>query len=117
MSRRNTVLAWLSKSAVPWYLLTAGVTAFFTYFALDLNRAKLGVPWLYTGDALATADHFKTTLEQGWYEHNPNLGAPWGQNYNDFPVADNLHMIAAKVLGLFSGHWPVVLNIDRKSVV
>ncbi|WP_116282008.1 hypothetical protein [Subtercola boreus] len=111
MSRQNTVRAWLSKSAVPWYLLTAGVTAFFTYFALDLNRAKLGVPWLYTGDALATADHFKTTLEQGWYEHNPNLGAPWGQNYNDFPVADNLHMIAAKVLGLFSGHWPVVLNM------
>ncbi|WP_146078135.1 hypothetical protein [Subtercola sp. Z020] len=111
MSRRAAFTGWLRVSALPWYLLTAGVTALFTFFALDLDRAKIGVPWLYSGDALATADHFKTTLEQGWYEHNPNLGAPHGQNYNDFPVADNLHMIAAKVLGLFSGHWPVVLNL------
>ncbi|GGF14062.1 hypothetical protein [Subtercola lobariae] len=101
----------LLHSDAPWYALTAGITALLTYFALGLRYAALSIPWLYNGDALSTADHFKTTLEQGWYEHNPNLGAPSGQFYNDFPVADNLHMIAAKVLGLFNGQWPIVLNM------
>ncbi|QWT25022.1 hypothetical protein KPL76_06655 [Subtercola sp. PAMC28395] len=104
-------LSRIARSELPWYALTAGLSALLTYFALGLSTARLSVPWYYTGDAIASADHFKTTLEQGWYEHNPDLGAPAGQNYNDFPVADNLHMIAAKVLGLFDGRWPVVVNM------
>lgn len=100
----------LLRSDAPWYALTAGVTSVVTYFALALWSARLDIPWLYQGDSLSTAAHFKTVLEEGWYEYQPSLGAPSGQVYNDFPTADNLHMIAAKIIGLFTDSWPVAIN-------
>ncbi len=101
----------LLRSDAPWYALTAGVTTVVTYLALGLSSARLDIPWLYQGDSLSTAAHFKTVLEEGWYEYQPSLGAPAGQVYNDFPTADNLHMIAAKILGLFTDSWPVAINL------
>lgn len=95
--------AWVYLSAAASSMATAGV-------ALQLWKADLAVPLTYRGDALPVGAHFKTVFEQGWYEFQPNLGAPWGQTYNDFPTADNLHLIAAKVLGLFTSDWAVAMN-------
>ena len=93
------------------YLVTAAVTGLMTFLALELWKADLRVPLQYAGDALPTAAHFKTVIEEGWYEHQPRLGAPWGQVYFDFPTADNLHLIAAKVIALFTSDWAVALNV------
>ena len=45
----------------------------------------------------------KGILEHGWYWHNPNLGAPEGQQLFDFPVlsGDPLNVLLLKFLGLF----------------
>ncbi|WP_127792895.1 hypothetical protein [Agromyces sp. LHK192] len=93
------------------YAVTAVVTGIATYIALALWRADLRVPLSYAGDALPTGAHFKTVIEEGWYEHQPRLGAPTGQFYSDFPTADNLHMIAAKIISLFTSDWAVALNV------
>lgn len=92
------------------YAAAAAVTSLVTYIALELWKADLRVPLVYAGDALPTGAHFKTVIEEGWYEHQPRLGAPWGQFYNDFPTADNLHLVAAKVIALFTSDWAVALN-------
>ena len=78
---------------------------------LRLWRATWNIPFFYTGDAIATGAHIKATLEWGWYEYQPDLGAPYGQHYHDFPFSDNLHLAVMRVLGLFTGSWPVVFNV------
>jgi hypothetical protein len=93
------------------YLATALLTAMITVISLQLWKANLGVPFAYGGDAAAVGAHFKTVLQEGWYEHQPRLGAPAGQFYNDFPTADNLHLIAAKLIGLFTSEWAVAMNV------
>ncbi|MDJ0336516.1 hypothetical protein QMG83_14910 [Salinibacterium sp. G-O1] len=93
------------------YVLTFAVTTFVTFWALQLWKARIDVPLTYSGDALPTGAHFKTVIETGWYEYQRLLGAPFGQTYNDFPTADNLHFIAAKVLSLFTHDWAVAMNV------
>ena len=80
-------------------------------FALQLWSARLDVPFVYTGDGLSTAAHIKTVLETGWYESQSLLGAPAGQVFHDFPTADNLHLIAARIIGLFTADFAVAINV------
>lgn len=76
-----------------------------------LWRATWSIPLSYSGDAIGAAAMVKTTLETGWYESQPRLGAPFGQHYHDFPFADDLHLVGIKMLGLFTHNWPVVFNL------
>lgn len=93
------------------YVWAAVLSSIATVGTLRLWHLKLGIPYLYTGDALPTAAHVKTVLQQGWFEYEPHLGAPRGEIYFDFPQADNFHLIAVKVIGLFTDQWPVALNV------
>ncbi len=104
------VLQWWERSDYPVYLLSVALTIFATVRALNLWLADLRVPFVYSNDATAILAHFKTVLETGWYEYQPSLGAPLGQNYHDFPQADNLHMMVADILGLLSHDVAVVVN-------
>ena len=69
-------------------------------------------PLAYASDALFYEGVVKGTLDNGWYLHNPRLGAPAGQNFHDFPVVgnDSLQLLIVKVLGLFSDNAIVVTN-------
>jgi hypothetical protein len=93
------------------YILTALVTGVLTTTALELWNAKLTVPLTYWGDALATADHFKTVMETGWFTYQPLLGAPYGQTYSDFPTAENLNFMAAGVFGFITRNFMVAMNL------
>jgi phosphoglycerol transferase len=53
----------------------------------------------------------KHTLERGWYESTPRLGAPYGQEFHDFPMADNLHLLAAKASGVVVDQYSVFVNL------
>jgi hypothetical protein len=79
--------------------------------AMNLWKADLDVPFSWSGDAVASAAHVKATMQWGWYENQPDLGAPYGQTYHDFPFGDNLPLVFAKVAGWFTGSWPVVFNL------
>ncbi len=103
---------WLTSSESALYVLVFDRHVWRSrHVALQLWNARLDVPFLYRGDALPTGAHFKTVIETGWYEYQPALGAPLGQTYHDFPAADNLHMIAARIIGFFVPDWPVAMNL------
>ena len=79
---------------------------------LHLWDADLGIPFAGAGDALFFQMLVKDTLDHGWLLTNPDLGWPFGQELYDYPVAgaDGLHVVAIKVLGLFSSNPAWVLN-------
>jgi len=55
----------------------------------------------------------KGVLQHGWWLENPDLGAPFGQEFYDFPVmvGDSLHLALIKLLGVFSSEPVLVLNL------
>ncbi len=81
--------------------------------ALRLWRAELGVPFEYSGDATYMLMSLKSVFDHGWYEVNPSLGAPFGQELYDYPFlnGDNLNIVVVKLLGLFSSDPAVALNV------
>src|SRR5690606_10866225 len=89
------------------FALTSGITV----VALELWNARLNVPLWYRGDSIANGAHFKTLREQPWYEFQPMLGAPHGQVLHDFPTADNLHFLAAKLIAFVTPDWATGMNL------
>jgi phosphoglycerol transferase len=87
-------------------VLNLGVTS----FMLRLWRATWTVPFFYTGDAVGSAAHVKATFEWGWYEYQPDLGAPYGQHYHDYAFSDNLHLVLLKAFTPFTDNWPIAFN-------
>jgi phosphoglycerol transferase len=78
-------------------LLCLGLLA----FVMKLWNAGLSVPFEYHDDTLFTLAAVKGTIDNGWYLQNPLLGAPYGQDLHDFPVAESLHFGILKALALF----------------
>lgn len=97
--------------AASFYAALGLVSAAAAIRATGVNGRGWGIPLGYSGDALSGGAQFKNVLETGWYEWNPDLGAPWGQHYHDFPMADNLHLIVARLLGVFTDQWAVAFNV------
>lgn len=104
-------LRWWVRSELPVYLLSIVATCLATVHAMNLTAADLTVPFVYSNDATAVLAHFQTVLNTGWYEFAPQLGAPIGQTYHDFPQADNLHMMFALVMRLFTHSAAVAVNV------
>ena len=80
---------------------------------LKLWDADFRVPLRYNGDALLNQSIVKSVLDYGWYGTNPKLGAPFGQELYDYPVANgnNLHALLIAGLGLFSSDSGLVTNV------
>lgn len=69
------------------------------------------VPIGYDGDALAVAAHTKTIIETGWYESQPALGAPSGQDYHDYPTQDDANFLALRLITAAVPVWGAAMNI------
>ena len=93
------------------YLASLLLTAVAVTFIMRLWRATWDAPFYNTGDAVASAAHFRTTMDTGWYEFTPKLGAPYGQHYHDFPFSDELHPAMARLLGVFTDDLGVAFNL------
>ena len=93
------------------YTTSGALGALLGLISHDVFGRSLRVPLFYKGDALFYGAAIKGTLVNGWYEVNPYLGAPMGQNQHDFPQADNLQYVIAKLLGAFSDDWALVFNL------
>src|SRR4051794_14143440 len=78
-----------------------------------LWRADLGVPFLYSGDANLVLMVIKGGLHDGWFLNNHDLGAPFGQQLQDYPVlsGDSLHLLGMKALGLFIDNYAAAVNV------
>jgi hypothetical protein len=78
---------------------------------LRLWQVDLSVPLGYNGDSTLYQSLFKGALEHGWYLSNPNLGMPDGHALHDFPMADGLHFLAVKLLGLPFSDYAIPFNL------
>jgi hypothetical protein len=97
-------------------ILSAGAAAALAVLAVTLSfrlwDAHFGIPFDYHGDATAVAMIIKAIQRHGWYLHNPDLNAPFGQHFHDIPLgAANLQLLMLKVLGLFTSNVPAILNL------
>jgi hypothetical protein len=93
--------------------LAAGLSGLFAVLVLHSWRGALGVPYSYSGDGNLHNGFVKTVLDHGWYWHNPNLGAPTGQQLFDYPVlnGDTLNVLLLKLLGVFGLDAATAINL------
>jgi hypothetical protein len=103
------------RARIPWGACGAALLAFLgAALTLRLWRANLSVPFRYSvvDDTKFYLSLIKGILDHGWYLNNPSLGAPFGQQFYDFPQgADNLNLLAIKGLGVLWPHAAVVINL------
>src|SRR5437879_7632677 len=53
----------------------------------------------------------KGMVENGWYLHNPAVGAPTGLDMYDFPMAELLHFGILKLLACFTSDVALIHNL------
>src|SRR5262245_10880010 len=98
-------------SAVTGYTIALALCLGILTWQLKLWRADLSVPLAYKYDGLFTAMWIKGLLENGWYLHNDRLGMPSGSDLHDFPMPDNLHFLALKLLGYVCRDYALTYNL------
>jgi hypothetical protein len=93
--------------------LAAALSSLAGFLVLEPWRGSLHVPYNYTGDANFYHSMLKGILEHGWFWHNPNLGAPEGQQLFDYPglSGDPLNVVLMKAIALFTSDAAVVVNV------
>src|SRR5262245_54453870 len=80
------------------YALALLLCSLILAWQLRLWRLDLCVPLAYSHDGLVSAMYVKAVVDNGWYLHNPHLGAPAGLDLADFPMADGLHFLLVQLL-------------------
>lgn len=83
----------------------------FAAWIYRFNEVPLEVPLAYSGDALYYGALIKGVIENGWYLHNPSLGAPFGLDMGPFPMSDNTHFAMLWLIGLFTDEFGSALNV------
>lgn len=75
------------------YTFSAALSIAILIFLMQLWKANLSVPLDYNADGLFSTIMVKGLIENGWYFNNKYLGAPFGLEMYDFPMADNFHFL------------------------
>src|SRR5947209_19454964 len=102
MSEPSPASGWGRASAA--YGVTAALSLLTAVLVLDLPHADLTVPFRYEADAVWNAVWVRGIIENGWFLHNPRLGAPGEQDMHDYPVPDTLHFFLLKLIALAFPH-------------
>ena len=103
----------LTRADLPWGVAAVVLSCVGAFLALQLWNADLRMPFSYGGDGVYNQLIVKTVLDHGWYQHNPDLGAPFGMKLYDFAVVsgDNLQIVLMKAIGIFSSDSALVENL------
>lgn len=109
-SRRRRAAFAVTREGVAVVAITLACVA----CALRLWRADLSVPLRYTpvDDTKFYLMLVKGIIDHGWYLTNSSLGAPFGQQLNDYPQGgDNLSLLMIRGLALLSSNPALVANL------
>ncbi|MCA9232966.1 MAG: hypothetical protein KDA57_20135 [Planctomycetales bacterium] len=87
-------------------LLCTGIAA----WTLGYDTTPLSIPVNYSGDGLYYGLLAKGILDNGWYLHNPYLGAPFGLDMGLFPMADDTHFAMLWLIGKLAGDFGSTLT-------
>jgi hypothetical protein len=81
-------------------------------FSLQLWHAHLHLPLVYGSDGIGAQALVKNLISGGWVWTNHALGAPFGQEFYDYPVAtDDLNYLTIKVIGFFFADSARAMNV------
>jgi hypothetical protein len=102
-------MPWLRE--LLWVLGTALAATLVTIIDLKLWDASMSIPISGAfNDATFFLSAVKGVVEHGWFWHNPDLGAPFGQTNFDFAAdfGDSGHYVVIRFLALFI-HNPIAV--------
>jgi phosphoglycerol transferase len=103
--RKQLILDWFSS------ILVALLCTVFAAWVLGYEKVSTAIPVAYSGDGLYYGVLIKGIIENGWYIHNPYLGAPFGLDMGAFPMADGTHFFVLKLLGALTGEFGSALTL------
>jgi phosphoglycerol transferase len=70
------------------------------------------LPFDTRSDATLISMMVKNMTENGWYLNQPRLGAPFGQQFYDFPHGgESIQLGAMRVLTAITGDWGLAMNL------
>jgi hypothetical protein len=93
-------------------VLTAVAALMLAYLALKVWRGDLDVPFAYEQETQYYLMLAKAMEDHGGYFENPSLGAPFGQELQDFAVGtDRLNLDLLRLLGLVFGSPAAAVNV------
>lgn len=101
-------LVILAVILAPW---KADWTVPFGYAWRDARTSGRALDPGGSGDVLLFSALIKGVQENGWFLHNPHLGAPGGLELEDYPFLDNLHFLILKGLSVFTSHFGITYNL------
>ncbi|MDP8933343.1 MAG: hypothetical protein M3N42_04150 [Cyanobacteriota bacterium] len=100
------------KIIVKDYCLLSLLSIFILTCIIKLWKADLGVPLTVNGgDTLFNLVCIKGLKDSGWYFYNKFLGAPFGLELYDLPMADSIHLILLKILVILFNNSATALNL------
>jgi phosphoglycerol transferase len=103
--------SWLPE--LLWILATGFVATLVATVDFKLWKMQAHVPIFgASGDGAYYLATVKDVVEHGWFWHNPDLGAPFGQANYDFaaPFGDLVHYVIVELLALLLGDPVLVFN-------
>lgn len=100
---RRVALEALGVASVAW-LWAAGL--------VRIWRMPMHLPLDTRSDATLISAMVKTIDERGWYLRQPRLGAPFGQQFYDFPHSgETSQLLGMKALVTVVGDWGLAINL------
>ncbi|MGN6693891.1 MAG: hypothetical protein ACTHN0_06905 [Aquihabitans sp.] len=102
-----------SKRRLPLETLAvAGLAWIWAAILLRIWDMPKRLPFDTRSDATLISAMVKTMEERGWYLNQPRLGAPFGQQFYDFPHGgESFQLMAMKVLVTITGDWGLAINL------
>src|SRR4029453_12787830 len=93
----------LSVAVIAWMWAT---------WVYRLWDANLRIPLSTNFDATLIGSMVKTITERGWYLSEPRLGAPFGQEFYDFPHGgETLQLFFLKIITTFVKPFGLTMNL------
>lgn len=113
MSARSATTPVLGERAreILLYLVSAATAVLAATLSLRAWLMDLSKPIAYDADAVSNLAAVKAVLEHGWFLSNPLLGAPNGQEYYDYKVADTFHFFVIWLMRPFTSDAAVATNV------
>src|SRR5262249_35145338 len=109
-SERGMLLMRLGRSLFP-YLVGAAACVAILIGVMKLWRADLRAPFRNDGDAIYSQLFVKNVFETGSYTRNRRGATPYGLQLYDFPVAEELHFLLFRGIGLFTDNVYKAINV------
>jgi phosphoglycerol transferase len=90
----------------------AAITFACTVVVYQMWRARFDVPFDLHGDARFNLMTVRNLVEQGWFQHAPRLGAPFGLDLHDFPLGgDNLQFLVLRLFAVTGASAAALMNL------